>query len=78
MERLVDLVGLSCPDTLERVHDELLQRAAAVAADRELSVYDAAYMAVAGNHDWDLVSADTGVLVRPGHAISPEAALTSD
>lgn len=75
-ERLVDLVGVACPDTLERVDDVLLQRAAAVAADHELTVYDAAYVAVARKHDWDLVSADMADLVRPGHAISPEAALT--
>ena len=74
-ERLVDLVGVACPDTLERVDDELLQRATAVAADHELTVYDAAYVAAARRREWNLVSADMADLVRPGHAISPDAAL---
>lgn len=40
-----------------------------------LTVYDAAYVPVARKHDWELVSADMADVVRPGHAISPEAAL---
>ncbi len=77
-DQLVDLVGLACPHTLERVDDELLKRATAVAADHGLTVYDAAYVALARRHDWTLVSADMGDLVRPGHAVSPDDALTDD
>jgi predicted nucleic acid-binding protein len=77
-ERLVDLVGLACPDTLQRVDDALARQAAAIAADHDLTVYDAAYVAAARNNDWTLVSSDVADLVRPGHAIPPESAITTD
>src|SRR5918996_4689691 len=57
-ERLVDVVGLACPDTLQRVDEALAGQAAAIAADHDLTVYDAAYVAAARKHDWTLVSAD--------------------
>jgi predicted nucleic acid-binding protein len=77
-ERLVDLVGLACPDTLQRVDETLARHAAAIAADHELTVYDAAYVASARNNDWTLVSSDIADLVRPGHAIPPERAITTE
>jgi predicted nucleic acid-binding protein len=72
--RLVDLVWAACPDTLQRVDEALARQAAAIAADDNLTVYDAAYVAAARNNQWDLVSGDIADLVRPGHALSPDRA----
>jgi predicted nucleic acid-binding protein len=72
--RLVDLVWAACPDTLQRVDETLAEQAAAIAADHDLSVYDAAYVAAARNNQWALVSGDIADLVGPGHAIAPDRA----
>jgi predicted nucleic acid-binding protein len=74
-ERLVELVRVACADTLERADDLPLQQAVSVAVERELTVYDAAYVAVSRRRDWPLVSADVADLVTPGLALSPEAAV---
>jgi len=73
--RLVTLVRLACPDTLERADDELLREAAAIADRRELTVYDGAYVAAGHRRGWTLVSGDLGDLVTPGLAVSPESAI---
>jgi predicted nucleic acid-binding protein len=72
--RLVALVRLACPDTLERADEELLHEAAAIADRHELTVYDGAYVVAARRRGWTLVSGDVGDLVAPGLAISPGAA----
>ena len=72
--RLVSLVRLACPDTLERADEELLGEAARIAAEHELTVYDSAYVAAAHRRGWILVSGDLHDLVAPGLAISPDAA----
>lgn len=74
--RLVTLVRLACPDTLERADEELLRDAAAIADRHELTVYDGAYVAAGRRRGWTLVSGDVGDLVRPGLAVSPETAVT--
>ncbi len=74
-ERLVDLIGLACADTLERADEALVRQAAVAAADHDLTVYDAAYVVVARERDWKLVSADLNDLVGPGHAVAPDVAL---
>jgi predicted nucleic acid-binding protein len=76
-ERLVELIGVACPDTVVPVDEELIRRSAAAAADHDLTVYDAAYVAVAARRGWTLVSGDLRDLVRRGHAITPEAALAA-
>lgn len=73
--RLVRLVWAACPHTLQRVDEALVSQAGAIAAEHDLAVYDAAYVAVARDHDWTLVSGDIADLVRPGHAIPPDRAL---
>jgi predicted nucleic acid-binding protein len=73
--RLVTLVGLACPDTLERADEELLREAAAIASRHQLTVYDGAYVAAGRRRGWRLVSGDIGHLVEPGLAISPAAAV---
>jgi predicted nucleic acid-binding protein len=73
-ERLVRLVQLACPTTLERADDALLRAAAALAERHRLTVYDGAYVAAAQRRDWTLVSGDLHDLVDPGLAVSPAAA----
>jgi predicted nucleic acid-binding protein len=72
---LVELVRSSCPGTLAPVDEELIEQAIALADEHGLTVYDAAYVAAAKLHDWTLVSADHADLVRPGLAVTPDAAL---
>ncbi|HZO98623.1 MAG TPA: PIN domain-containing protein [Gaiellaceae bacterium] len=76
-ERLVRLVLLACPTTLERADDALLRAAAEVAARRRLTVYDGAYVAAAHRRGWTLVSGDLQGLVEPGLAVSPAVASTA-
>jgi predicted nucleic acid-binding protein len=71
--RLVTLVRLACPDTLERVDEELLREAATAAARHALTVYDGAYVAAGQRHGWTLVSGDVRDLVGPGLAVAPDA-----
>jgi predicted nucleic acid-binding protein len=73
--RLVTVVRLACPDTLERADEELLREAATIAHRHELTVYDGAYVAAARRRGWTLVSGDVGDLVTPGLAISPDSAM---
>lgn len=74
-ERLVELVVVACPDTVQHVDETLLRQASAIAAAQGLTVYDAAYVAAARRHGWTLVSGDLAHLVRPGHAVAPGDAL---
>jgi predicted nucleic acid-binding protein len=74
-ERLDALIRLTCPETIERVDEALVRAARALAAEHGLTVYDAAYVAAAHGRGWTLVSGDLSDLVRPGHAVAPDAAL---
>ena len=74
-ERLVTLVTLACPATLQRADEALLRAAAQIAAQHDLTVYDGAYVAAAARHCWTLVSADLRDLVAPGHAVAPDTAV---
>jgi predicted nucleic acid-binding protein len=73
--RLVELIRLACPATIDRVDEERMREAAKIATEHGLTVYDAAYVAAARRHDWTLVSCDLKDLVRPGLAIAPDAAV---
>jgi len=53
----------------------MLDSTLALAAEHRLSVYDAAYVAVARRHDWTLVSTDIRDLVSKGLAVTPDAAV---
>lgn len=72
-ERLVRLVTLACPATLERADNELLHAAAEVAVRHGLTVYDGAYVAAAHRRGWTLVSGDLRDLVDRRLAVSPAA-----
>lgn len=74
-ERVVELIRLACPATLDRVDDVRMRDAMKIATEHDLTVYDAAYVAAARKYDWTLVSCDLEDLVRPGLAIDPDAAL---
>jgi predicted nucleic acid-binding protein len=71
---LVRLVVIACGDALQRVDDGLVKEASALAAERGMSVCDAAYVAAARRQGVCLVSADIADLVRPGFAITPAQA----
>jgi predicted nucleic acid-binding protein len=71
---IVQLVMAACADTLERVDEELVGEASALAAAQGLTVHDAAYVAASRRRGCQLVSADIADLVRPGFAITPAQA----
>lgn len=75
--RLADLVRAACGANIAPVDAETIERAIALAKEHGLSVYDAAYVAVAELNDWTLVSGDHRDLVEPGHAITPAEALAA-
>jgi len=71
---LCELVLTACGDRLVRVSFDLAGRAASIASERGLTVYDAAYVAAARHSGDTLVSSDFVDLVEPGLAVSPEEA----
>jgi predicted nucleic acid-binding protein len=73
--RLARLLVTCCRDRLVRVGPDLTDSALAIAAERGLTVYDAAYVAAARRNGWQLVSADLRDLVVPGLAVTPDAAV---
>lgn len=74
-ETLTALVLLAAADRLVRVDARLTGAAVALASERRLTVYDAAYVACARHRGWQLVSTDMADLVDPGFAVTPEQAL---
>lgn len=72
--RLVDLVLVACGGGLVRADAELLHSASDVAVRRNVTAYDAAYVACAERERLQLVSTDFRDLVDAGLAISPAAA----
>lgn len=74
--RLITTVIACCPnERLVAVDASTLELALALAAEHGLSAYDAAYVAAARRHGWQLVSIDVRDLVSKGLAITPDAAL---
>lgn len=64
-----------CQDGFARVDPSLLQAACTLAADFRLTAYDAAYVAAAKRHGWQLVSLDVRDLVSKGLAVVPDEGL---
>lgn len=64
-----------CRDRVLTVEAELIGSAVQVAAEHDLTAYDAAYVAAARRHAMTLVSADIADLVSKGLAITPDAAV---
>lgn len=71
--RLCRLVLVACGDRLVRVNVDLATEAARIASERQITVYDAAYVAAARRGGHKLVSADLADLVQPGLAVAPDA-----
>jgi predicted nucleic acid-binding protein len=63
-----------CGDLVLAVDADLIDAAVDIAAEHDLTAYDAAYVAAARRHDWTLVSADIADLVSKGLAVAPDAA----
>ena len=70
-------VGLSpfaARDRIVSIDAGLIDAGLTVVAEHGLSAYDAAYVAAARRHDWQLVSTDIRDLVSKGLAVTPDAA----
>jgi predicted nucleic acid-binding protein len=71
------LVRTACSNTIVRVDDAVIEHAIEVAAEHGISVYDAAYVAVARRNGSTLVSTDYRDLVGRGLALTPAEALAA-
>lgn len=67
-------IVVRCDDRLVTVDRDLVEQTIEVAADHDLTAYDAAYVAAARRHGWTLVSTDVADLVSKGLAVTPDAA----
>jgi predicted nucleic acid-binding protein len=71
---LCRLVTGRCGDGLLAIDAKLIESALELASEHGLTAYDAAYVAAARRHDWQLVSTDIRDLVSKGLAVTPDAA----
>lgn len=72
--RVVEAIMRTCGEALVRIDQELADDVAEVVAEHRISAYDAAYVAAARRHGWQLVSLDVRDLVSKGLAVTPDAA----
>jgi predicted nucleic acid-binding protein len=63
-----------CGDRVLRADVELIESGLQIAAEHDLTAYDAAYVAAARRHGLTLVSADVRDLVSKRLAVTPDAA----
>jgi predicted nucleic acid-binding protein len=68
------LMAKRCRESSIAVDAELIEWALELAAEHELTAYDAAYVAAARRFGWTLVSTDVADLVSKGLAVTPDAA----
>ncbi|HET7416046.1 MAG TPA: PIN domain-containing protein [Solirubrobacterales bacterium] len=73
--RVAQALLSSCDGDLCRVDGSLAEDLTEVVGEHGLSAYDAAYVAAARRHGWQLVSLDVRDLVSKGLAVTPDAAL---
>jgi predicted nucleic acid-binding protein len=71
---LAQILRRRCRDRIVALDAELLDVTLEMAAEYELSAYDAAYVAAARRTGWQLVSIDICDLVSKGLAVTPDAA----
>lgn len=71
---LMQTLVTRCGEEIVAVGPKLIESALEIAAEYELTAYDAAYVAAARRHGWTLVSADIADLVSKGLAVAPDAA----
>lgn len=74
-EVLARVIERRCEGRLVSVDPDLVAATVGVARKYDISAYDAAYVAVARRHQWQLVSTDIRDLVSKGLAITPDAAV---
>ena len=74
-ERLCVGIMVRCREDLVRVDPELTAETVEIAAEHNLTAYDAAYVAAARRNGWTLVSTDIADLVSKGLAVAPDAAV---
>lgn len=72
--RVSRLLLKCCRDRVLPVEAELLDAALRIAAEHDLTAYDAAYVVAARRYGLTLVSADVRDLVSKGLAVTPDAA----
>jgi predicted nucleic acid-binding protein len=71
---LLTLIEKRCRDNLLAVSADLLESSMEIAAEHQLTAYDAAYVAAARRYGWTLVSTDIADLVSKGLAVAPDSA----
>jgi predicted nucleic acid-binding protein len=67
-------LAVRCEGRIVSIDAGLIDAGLEVVAEHGLSAYDAAYVAAARRHDWQLVSTDIRDLVSKGLAVTPDAA----
>lgn len=72
--KLCRVIMRRCGDRPVRVDSELLATALEDMVKHGITAYDAAYVAAARRHGWQLVSVDIRDLVSKGLAVTPDAA----
>jgi len=73
--RIGRIIARRCESRVAAIDREQLESIADVAIHHGLSAYDAAYVAAARRHGWQLVSIDHRDLVSKGLAVTPDAAV---
>lgn len=68
-------IVVRCEDRLVSVDRDLVEQTIEIAAENDLTAYDAAYVAAARRHGWTLVSTDIADLVAKGLAVAPDVAV---
>jgi predicted nucleic acid-binding protein len=71
---LLRTIAARCGDRVVAVAPDLVESALEIASEHGLTAYDAAYVAVARDRGWTLVSTDIADLVSKGLAVAPDAA----
>lgn len=67
-------IAARCVGRIISAEPKLLDAALEIAAEHDLTAYDAAYVAAARRHGWTLVSTDLADLVSKGLAVAPGGA----
>jgi predicted nucleic acid-binding protein len=73
--KLIHVLLTAAAGSLRRADAGLLEDGLTLMIDHNLSAYDAAYVAAARRHGWQLVSLDVRDLVSKGLAVTPDAAV---
>lgn len=72
--QVLQALAKRCGENVVAVDTDLMASAMEIAAEHDLTAYDAAYVAAARRNGWTLVSADIADLVSKGLAVAPDAA----